>query len=180
MSASVVRRIRLEQLSEAHATLLLGELDPRRAAAIYRHGGGNPFYLEQLARAGQEATLERSPKGAATDEVGVPAAVVASLADELTSLSVTERMLLAAAAVAGEPFEPDLAATYLAPLLINLFGIYVLGDDGTLNSILTVVSFAINIWALVELGCLRGTIGGNQYGGDPLAPQPAPPRTMVR
>ncbi len=40
--------------------------------------------------------------------------------------------------------------------------------------------FAINIWMLVELGCLRGTIGGNQYGGDPLAPEPAPPRTMVR
>ena len=36
---------------------------------------------------------------------------------------------------------------YLAPLLINLFGIYVLGDAGTLNSILMVVSFAINIWA---------------------------------
>ena len=73
-----------------------------------------------------------------------------------------------------------LAVFYLAPLLINLFGIYGLGDDGTLNSILAVVSFAINIWAIVELGCLRGTIGSNQYGGDPLAPQPAPPRTLVR
>ena len=111
VSASVVRRIGLAQLSEAHATLLLGELDPRSAAAIYRHGGGNPFYLEQLARAGHDATLEASPNGAAADEVGVPAAVVASLADELTSLSVTERVLLEAAAVAGEPFEPDLAAT---------------------------------------------------------------------
>ena len=111
VSASVVRRIGLAQLSEAQATLLLGELDPRSAAAIYRHGGGNPFYLEQLARAGQEVTLEASANGAAADEVGVPAAVVASLADELTSLSVTERMLLEAAAVAGEPFEPDLAAT---------------------------------------------------------------------
>jgi uncharacterized membrane protein YhaH (DUF805 family) len=25
------------------------------------------------------------------------------------------------------------------------------------------------IWALVELGCLRGTPGRNQYGDDPLA-----------
>jgi uncharacterized membrane protein YhaH (DUF805 family) len=73
-----------------------------------------------------------------------------------------------------------LAMFYLVPLLINLVGIYVLGDDGTLNSVLTMVSFVINIWAIIELGCLRGTIGGNQYGGDPLAPQPAPPRTMVR
>jgi DNA-binding NarL/FixJ family response regulator len=110
VSASVVRRIRLAQLSEAQATLLLGELDPRSAAAIYRHGGGNPFYLEQLARAGEDATIEAS-NGSAADEVGVPAAVVASLADELTSLSVAERGLLEAAAVAGEPFEPDLAAT---------------------------------------------------------------------
>ena len=73
-----------------------------------------------------------------------------------------------------------LAVFYLTPLLINLLGIYVLGDAGTLNSILMVASFAINIWAIVELGCLRGTIGGNQYGGDPLAPEPAPPRTMMR
>jgi len=73
-----------------------------------------------------------------------------------------------------------LAVFYLVPLAINLIAIYVLGDNGTLNSILMVVSFAINIWAIVELGLLRGTIGGNRYGGDPLAPQPAPPRAMVR
>jgi DNA-binding NarL/FixJ family response regulator len=110
LGAASVRRIGLGHLSEAQATQLLGELDPRAAAAIYRHGGGNPFYLEQLARGGGSATLEAS-NGAAADELGVPAAVVASLADELTSLSVTERVLLEAAAVAGEPFEPDLAAT---------------------------------------------------------------------
>ncbi len=27
---------------------------------------------------------------------------------------------------------------------------------------------AISIWAFVELGCLRGTVGPNQYGPDPL------------
>ena len=62
VTAPVVRRIGLAQLSEAEATLLLGELDPRTAAAIYGHGGGNPFYLEQLARAGQDATLEASAR----------------------------------------------------------------------------------------------------------------------
>ena len=40
------------------------------------------------------------------------------------------------------------------------------------------VGLAIMVWALVDLGCLRGTIGANPYGGDPLAPQPAPPRTL--
>jgi uncharacterized membrane protein YhaH (DUF805 family) len=36
------------------------------------------------------------------------------------------------------------------------------------------VSFAISIWALVELGFLRGTPGPNQYGPDPLTPEPIP------
>ena len=47
-------------------------------------------------------------------------------------------------------------------------------------ALLQYLSFAVFIWALVELGCLRGTISGNRYGGDPLAPQPASPRTIVR
>src|SRR4029450_3135561 len=34
--------------------------------------------------------------------------------------------------------------------------------------ILHLVSFAITIWAIVELGFLRGTIGPNRYGPDPL------------
>jgi uncharacterized membrane protein YhaH (DUF805 family) len=31
------------------------------------------------------------------------------------------------------------------------------------------VASAIGIWAFIELGCLRGTLGPNQYGPDPLA-----------
>lgn len=37
--------------------------------------------------------------------------------------------------------------------------------------ILHAVSFAITVWAFVELGCLRGTVGPNRFGPDPLAPQ---------
>jgi uncharacterized membrane protein YhaH (DUF805 family) len=33
---------------------------------------------------------------------------------------------------------------------------------------LSLASFAISVWAFVELGCLRGTIGPNLYGADPL------------
>ena len=36
--------------------------------------------------------------------------------------------------------------------------------------VLHLVSFAITVWAFVELGCLRGTVGPNQYGPDPLEP----------
>jgi len=32
------------------------------------------------------------------------------------------------------------------------------------------LAFAILIWAFVDLGCLRGSIGQNKYGPDPLAP----------
>ena len=76
---------------------------------IFRHGGGNPFYLEQLARAKEEGKLEAA-LGERGTAAGVPPAVAASLAEELAALSQTERVLLEAAAVAGEPFEPDLAA----------------------------------------------------------------------
>jgi uncharacterized membrane protein YhaH (DUF805 family) len=34
--------------------------------------------------------------------------------------------------------------------------------------LLYLCSFAIWVWAVVELGCLRGTTGTNQYGPDPL------------
>jgi len=41
--------------------------------------------------------------------------------------------------------------------------------------LLSLAAGAIAIWGFVELGCLRGTSGPNQYGPDPLAyPGPAP------
>jgi uncharacterized membrane protein YhaH (DUF805 family) len=43
--------------------------------------------------------------------------------------------------------------------------------------ILHLVSFAITIWAIVELGFLRGTIGPNRYGPDPLPPPALPTAT---
>ena len=108
------RRIALEPLDEAAAAQLLGDLEPPAAAAILRHGRGNPFYLEELRRAREDGRLAAAIDSAATDAVvaegPVPAAVAASLADELASLTADELTLLRAAAVAGEPFEPDLAA----------------------------------------------------------------------
>jgi uncharacterized membrane protein YhaH (DUF805 family) len=42
-------------------------------------------------------------------------------------------------------------------------------DTGTLASlVLGFGAFAISIWALVELGFLRGTIGPNRFGPDPI------------
>ena len=37
------------------------------------------------------------------------------------------------------------------------------------SGLLSLIGFAIGIWAFVELGCLRGTVGDNRFGPDPLA-----------
>ena len=55
---------------------------------------------------------------------------------------------------------------YLLPNVLS--GVGTMSGSATLNGVMSLASFAILIWALVELGCLRGTIGPNQYGPDPL------------
>lgn len=42
--------------------------------------------------------------------------------------------------------------------------------------ILPLAGFVIVVWGFIELGCLRGTPGPNQYGPDPLATPPSPAR----
>jgi len=60
---------------------------------------------------------------------------------------------------------------YLLPGILQGLG----ERAGDLGIVLTIAGFAISIWALVELGFLRGTVGPNQYGPDPLeAPGYAP------
>src|SRR5215207_4422774 len=80
-------------LDEAQARALVGHA----AAAAYRDSGGNPFYLEQLARVGADAGAP-------------PPGVTAALMAELAALPGDARRLLDAAAVAGDPFEAGLAA----------------------------------------------------------------------
>jgi DNA-binding CsgD family transcriptional regulator/tetratricopeptide (TPR) repeat protein len=99
-------RLEPSQLSEAEAAELLEHLDRDAAAAVYRHGGGNPFYLEQLGRMENAGALAAEPTAV---DGGVPAAVAGAIADELGSLPERARLLLGAAAVAGEPFDLDLA-----------------------------------------------------------------------
>jgi DNA-binding NarL/FixJ family response regulator len=101
----VLRRVVLGPLSEAEADLLLTE-QPRGSdrRRLFAESGGNPFYLHQLARVGGGA-------GAGRDiGAGVPLAVAASLFAELEAVSAAARRLAQAAAVAGDPFDLDLAA----------------------------------------------------------------------
>jgi DNA-binding CsgD family transcriptional regulator len=96
---------------EQAAELIPAELPDRLRAPLLEAAAGNPFYLEQLARSpapltgatpGREEVLE----GGFT----VPAAIAASLAEELGGLDDESMRLLDGAAVAGEPFRLRLAA----------------------------------------------------------------------
>ena len=119
LAAPHVRRLELAPLSEHEASAMLGaEVTDAKAAALYRAGGGNPFYLQQLARSGGGIAEGATRTAQAPGDPAVPPAVAAALADELASLTPAARGLLEAAAVAGEPFEADLAAaiaTFAAP-----------------------------------------------------------------
>jgi DNA-binding CsgD family transcriptional regulator len=107
-----VATIELGALSADEARELVGDVDGAAAAALYEQSEGNPFYLEQLARS------PRAPGGAAGTGDGnvslagvdVPPAVAAALTGELALLPAEMRRVLEGAAVAGDPFEPELAA----------------------------------------------------------------------
>jgi uncharacterized membrane protein YhaH (DUF805 family) len=73
------------------------------------------------------------------------------------------------------------AAFLLVPVIIkaltDLMGMS--GDpmsQNALDYLLNIIIFAVSIWFFIELGCLRGTVGSNQYGPDPLGTVPAPAR----
>jgi DNA-binding CsgD family transcriptional regulator/tetratricopeptide (TPR) repeat protein len=110
--ADVLSRVEVGALTLDEARELLGaRVGAAGAAALYQESEGNPFYLEQLAR-----TPERTVAGGDVSlaGLGVPAAVAASLSEELGLLSGRARLVLEAAAVAGDPFELDLAAAAAA------------------------------------------------------------------
>ena len=91
--AGTLIRVELGALTREDAKQLHGEA----ADTVYEESGGNPFYLQQLARA-----LGRTGQ--------VPRDVTAALSEELALLGDDARRLLQGAAVAGDPFVPELAA----------------------------------------------------------------------
>jgi DNA-binding CsgD family transcriptional regulator/ABC-type transport system involved in cytochrome c biogenesis ATPase subunit len=104
------RQLELAVLSALAADQLLDDIEDRELRAVlYRQSGGNPFYLQQLAAASEHGVPLDSPPGAA-GETGVPATVRGAIGAEVDALSPVAQTLLQGAAVAGEPFEPDLAA----------------------------------------------------------------------
>jgi len=67
---------------------------------------------------------------------------------------------------------------YLVPSILVVIGVLIgafVEDSTIIATVLGLLAFAIGVWAFVEMGCLRGTIGVNQYGPDPVAPATIPP-----
>ncbi|MGZ4331910.1 MAG: ATP-binding protein, partial [Solirubrobacteraceae bacterium] len=103
-AAGVLARVELPPLTADETRELVGE----HAEFFYEETGGNPFYLEQLARA---PTVAKVAGGHVTlAGVHIPPLVAAALAEELSLLSGEARAVLDGASVAGDPFEVDLAA----------------------------------------------------------------------
>src|SRR5215211_6958679 len=103
-------RIALDPLTSDEAAAMLGRSHPDGVtAALFEESGGNPFYLEQLARSPELAGLAGVPR-VSVEGIQVPPLVLGALSEELALLSPRTRRTLEGASVVGDPFEPELAA----------------------------------------------------------------------
>ena len=110
--SGVVARCELGALTREEAEELLSATVGRaQVAGLYDDSGGNPFYLEQLARVlDHRAAGPASAPELSLGDMHVPRIVAAALAEELGLLSAEARLVLEGAAVAGDPFDPEFAA----------------------------------------------------------------------
>jgi len=92
-------------LAETEELLGPGTSGPR-CQALHVASGGNPFYLEALARMDQQAQFATGSE----DDAELPPAVRAALRLELAGLSLSSLLVAQGAAVAADEFEPRLAA----------------------------------------------------------------------
>lgn len=59
---------------------------------------------------------------------------------------------------------------YVLPTVLMLIGTLLSWGAGSMaiSGLFSLIALAISVWGFVELGCLRGTVGPNAYGPDPL------------
>ncbi|WP_342228479.1 helix-turn-helix transcriptional regulator [Nocardia wallacei] len=103
--------LELGPLTVAEAAELLPEsrLTRTELAELHAECGGNPFYLQELARARLRSGTSAAPGLLTPDESGVPPAIAAALEQEVRALTPPARLLLRAAAVTGGVFDMELA-----------------------------------------------------------------------
>jgi uncharacterized membrane protein YhaH (DUF805 family) len=65
---------------------------------------------------------------------------------------------------------------YVLPTVIILIGTFLSWSTRSMaiSGLCSLLAMAISIWGFVELGCLRGSVGPNRYGPDPLPESAAP------
>jgi len=110
--AGTLERMELAPLTPDEARELVAAIVVGgKAGVLYDETGGNPFYLEQLARSASRAAPSWPSSAAVSLEgVDVPPVVAAALGEELALLSDETRLVLEGASIAGDPFDPELAA----------------------------------------------------------------------
>ncbi len=89
--------LELGPLPDGDAATLLRDVEADDRPALVREAGGNPLFLQELARV-----------GAADDRL--PPTILAAVELEVAALAPAARALLEGAAVAGDPFDVELAA----------------------------------------------------------------------
>ncbi|MFD9319930.1 BTAD domain-containing putative transcriptional regulator [Streptomyces sp. NPDC060053] len=106
-----VARVELGPLSPAEGAELCGaSADHWRFQRLYEASGGNPFYLEALARSAGNESPPAVPAVSAPVAGDLPQSVRAALLEELGGLSATARVCTQAAAVLGDSFEAGMVA----------------------------------------------------------------------
>ncbi|QUQ65152.1 helix-turn-helix transcriptional regulator [Kutzneria sp. CA-103260] len=85
-------RIELKPLTLQHVCQLMPDVDAARARQLHDASGGNPFYLDALTRVAVDGDPE------------------VALSAEFAALTPREVLVAQAAALAGDPFDPELVA----------------------------------------------------------------------
>ena len=162
----------LEPLSRTAADALLGsDRSESDRSRIFERSGGNPLFLEELART-----------GAAAD---IPVGVVAAVAGDVASLGEASRALVEAGSVLGDPFDIDLARrTASLDLDAALAAVDELVDRGLVRGTGTLREFCFR-HPLVRSGVYKSLsaarrLAGHARAAEVLAEAGRPPPSLAR
>jgi tetratricopeptide (TPR) repeat protein len=106
--------LELGPMSPSELEELTGATEADARLALHRESGGNPFYAQQLARGSGPGAVDRRRTSPTLGDVDVPEVVRLAIQRELADLSPTASRFVSACAVAGDPFELDLAVAVAA------------------------------------------------------------------